>query len=69
MELTITFLMITDCFCRKHRRGSHISKIAWKPVKFHLYLIYLRKVYANKTLSVKPLSSLCSLHANTFFGL
>ena len=63
MELTITFLMITDCFCRKHRRGSHISKIAWKPVKFHLYL------YANKTLSVKPLSSLCSLHANTFFGL
>ena len=63
MELTITFLMIIDCFCRKHRRGSHISKIAGKPVKFHLYL------YANKTLSVKPLSSLCSLHANTFFGL
>ena len=62
MELTITFLMITDCFCRKHRRGSHISKIAWKPVKF-------RYLYANKTLSVKPLSSLCSLHANTFFGL
>ena len=64
MEVIITFLMITDCFCRK-RRGSHISKIAWKPVKFNLYL------YTNKTLSVKPLSflrSLCYLRAKTIFG-
>ena len=66
MEVTITFLMIRYCFRRKHRRGSHISKIAWKPVKFNLYL------YANKTFSVKPLSLICSvgyLRAKTFFSL
>ena len=66
MEVIITFLMITDCFCRKRRRGSHISKITWKPVKFNLYL------YTNKTLSVKRLSflsSLCYLRAKTIFGL
>ena len=66
MEVTITFPMITYCFRRKHRRGSHISKIAWKPVRFNLYL------YANKTFSVKPLSLLCFvcyLRAKTFFGL
>ena len=66
MEVTITFLMITYCFRRKLRRGGHISKIAWKPVKFNLNL------YANKNFSVKPLSLLCSvcyLRAKTFFSL
>ena len=50
MEVTITFLMITDCFWRKHRHDSHVSKIAWKPFKFNLYLLTQIKLSSLKKL-------------------
>ena len=42
MKVTITFFMITDCFWRKHRRNSHLSKIAWKPFKFNLIFTQIK---------------------------
>ena len=50
MEVTMTFLMITDCFWRKRRRDSHVSKIAWKPFKFNLYLLTQIKLSSLKKL-------------------
>ena len=50
MEVTMTFLMITDCFWRKHRHDSHVSKIAWKPFKFNLYLLTQIKLSSLKKL-------------------
>ena len=47
MEVTMTFLMITDCFWRKRR---HVSKIAWKPFKFNLYLLTQIKLSSLKKL-------------------
>ena len=80
MEVTITFLMITYCFRRKHRRSSHISKIAWKPVKFNLYLyanklfrwslslyFFLYAIYALKHFSVYEGS--CRNYSPKLFGL
>ena len=50
MEVTMTFLMITDCFWRKRRHDSHVSKIAWKPFKFNLYLLTQIKLSSLKKL-------------------
>ena len=47
-----TFRKITDCFWRKHRHDSHVSKIAWEPLDY----LFLN---ANKNVSVKPLSLVC----------
>ena len=50
MEVTMTFLMITGCFLRKRHHDSHVSKIAWKPFKFNLYLLTQIKLSSLKKL-------------------
>ena len=63
----LTLFMITDCFWRKRRHDSRVSKIAWKP--FEVNLIFTQIKLFRWSLSLSFASPALSILSTTNFSV